>query len=593
MMRDEIRLLNVFAAMLANALASVVILLVIASVSVTCQQPKSTSAGKDPVRERPLGSIVGTVTDEGGRPMVDATVMVAALAGNKVIKTEATDEQGKFSVAGLVSGAYRLRVRSPGYIQPDEELRTADGLNRFYLTGENVSITLVKGGVITGTVTDSSGNPLVGMSVTAMRVREPGDPSGIDEITFGPSRSTDDRGIYRIYGLRAGRYLVYVRSDAGYSRVPRPFDHDAPTYYPSSTRDLAGILNVQPGQELSGIDVRYRGDRGYTISGTLNGALQKFATLSLMIPGNPTAVAASFSQERDGSNSFAITNVSSGDYKIIAYSTDDKIGRAVNGTLSVSVKNSDVTGLVINLSPLATISGRVNLSRSPGPKCANAAASGLEHVILSAEGEQMISEDLFAGSQRQTAAGPNGDFSVGNLSGGSYRMRTQLPTDDWYISSITRAPAQQKTQTVNAPAESFFLRNGEDLAGVTIDLVTGAGSVAGRVTIAGQTPELLTGRRIYLIPSEKERSDDTLRFGDSAIWADGRFGFRNLAPGRYFLLSRVVKETQNRTRPLYWDAKERAALVREANDLGLVVEIKPCQNIDELGVSLGRNGLIK
>jgi hypothetical protein len=46
-------------------------------------------------------------------------------------------------------------------------------------------------------------------------------------------------------------------------------------------------------------------------------------------------------------------------------------------------------------------------------------------------------------------------------------------------------------------------------------------------------------------------------------------------------------------RPHYWDGKERALLIAEANGAGLAVEIKPCQSIKDLAVKLGPNSVIK
>ena len=109
---------------------------------------------------------------------------------------------------------------------------------------------------------------------------------------------------------------------------------------------------------------------------------------------------------------------------------------------------------------------------------------------------------------------------------------------------------------------------------------------------SSQQAENAPDRSLFLVPSEKERADDTLRFGESPIAADGTFSFRNLAPGRYSLISRTVKDADN-FRPLYWDAKERASLIAEAASVGLAVEIKPCQSIRDLAIKLGPNGSIK
>ena len=76
----------------------------------------------------------------------------------------------------------------------------------YYHPGDSVTLTMIKGAVISGTVTGPNG-PAVATSVRAVRVRD-------DEGKALPSpivmreRLTDDRGAYRIYGLPPGAYLI-------------------------------------------------------------------------------------------------------------------------------------------------------------------------------------------------------------------------------------------------------------------------------------------------------------------------------------------------------------------------------------------------
>ena len=85
---------------------------------------------------------------------------------------------------------------------------------------ENQEIALKRGAVITGRVTDASGKPLVEQRVELTRLDERGQPAR-GAPGFSPyANLTDDRGIYRIYGLQAGRYLV-----GGRFRAARRFDY--------------------------------------------------------------------------------------------------------------------------------------------------------------------------------------------------------------------------------------------------------------------------------------------------------------------------------------------------------------------------------
>jgi hypothetical protein len=117
---------------------------------------------------------------------------------------------------------------------------------------------MIKGVVITGRVTNAAGAPLIDVLVNAAMV---GDADG-NPARRGPIRPrfTDDRGYYRIYGLSPGTYIVYASN--AFLTLPTPYDGNAPTYHPSSTRDTAAEVMVTSGGEASGVDIR----RGATIS---------------------------------------------------------------------------------------------------------------------------------------------------------------------------------------------------------------------------------------------------------------------------------------------------------------------------------------
>ena len=546
------------------------------------------TAVKEPVKD----TISGEVVDESGHPLMNAAVMVIGTSGERATKSEATDENGKFIVRDLQPGAYRLQVRSPAYILDDISTQTPDGSPRVYRTGEHVSITLSKGGVISGSVTDQSGNAIVGVNVTAVRIRQANETT-LASDSSGSSRMTDDRGIYRLYGLRPGKYFVYAGAGSTYGR-PGPYDKDAATYYPSSNRDTAALVNVQTGQEVPGIDIRYRGERGFTASGSITGSVDRFVTLSLMLPGNPTPVGSSFTQDVDGRTVFAFSNLVNGDYKVVAYSNDAKSGRVSSGTANVSIKNSDVEGLVIKLSPLATISGRVVVTPPADAKCDSAPVAGPEQIMLSVRPEKRTVENPYLNGPSEVSAQLNGEFRINGLLGGNYRLRSFLSSDETYIKSIERARPQSgvPARSTNIPPESITIADGENLSGLTVNVVGGGAAVYGRVDPTGVDRNVSILLHLYLVPSEKERADETLRYSESSISDDGSFAFRNLAPGRYFLVSRRLKDA-GAVRPLYWDSAERTSMLADGASGSLAVEIKPCQSIRDLAVKLGPNGLIK
>src|SRR6185436_14410459 len=106
-----------------------------------------------------------------------------------------------------------------------------------HLIGDRVKITMVRGGVITGTVTDSKGQPVVGVPVQAT---PPSGASALGSFMSGMAVETDDRGIYRIFGLLPGQYVVTAGGAGALAQFTQTgYELDVLTYYPSSTRDTA------------------------------------------------------------------------------------------------------------------------------------------------------------------------------------------------------------------------------------------------------------------------------------------------------------------------------------------------------------------
>ena len=60
----------------------------------------------------PRATLLGTVTDPSGAVIPDASVTISS---NHFTQTVATDDDGRYSVSGLVPGHYRVEVRAAGF----------------------------------------------------------------------------------------------------------------------------------------------------------------------------------------------------------------------------------------------------------------------------------------------------------------------------------------------------------------------------------------------------------------------------------------------------------------------------------------------
>ena len=112
------------------------------------------------------GSIKGRVVADDGRPVVNASLIAQAVNGPPTVRPAQVDSEGKFSFNDLPSGAYVVFAVAPGYI--DEAMSTGDPNDwPRHLIGAQLKIKMIKGGVITGKVTNSKGDPIVGVPVHA------------------------------------------------------------------------------------------------------------------------------------------------------------------------------------------------------------------------------------------------------------------------------------------------------------------------------------------------------------------------------------------------------------------------------------------
>ena len=221
--------------------------------------------------DQKTNSITGRVVDERGQPLPNARVSVVPLQGGRPSGRTSTDREGAFKLSGLDPVPYRVYVDMPAYIRTSDEPESGPSGGQ-YKVGDSVRFVLTKGGVITGTVTTATGEPVIGVGVRAWMKRNHKDQR-ISSNSPSRETTTDDRGVYRIYGLPPGTYTVAAGgAHHHYQDLIGALDTFLPTYAPSSsTRDSAVEISVRAGEESNNVDITFRREMGRTISGTVSG----------------------------------------------------------------------------------------------------------------------------------------------------------------------------------------------------------------------------------------------------------------------------------------------------------------------------------
>src|SRR5215831_6507462 len=130
-----------------------------------------------------------------------------------------TDSEGYYHLSGLTAATYKVTAFAPNLISGETSPPSPYSPPNSYLSktvllaaGEDateIDLKLARGGVITGRVTDADDQPVVEERVSLQQVTEPGQPlQRISSMSL--LNQTDDRGVYRIYGIPPGRYRVSV-----------------------------------------------------------------------------------------------------------------------------------------------------------------------------------------------------------------------------------------------------------------------------------------------------------------------------------------------------------------------------------------------
>lgn len=207
-------------------------------------------------------SIEGTVT-LGGTPM--AGVVVRVVPNNfepsrRAVAKASTNKDGLFTIVGLAPGEYMVSASVPGYVcRASSPFARLPGLLVAAGKGEsvrNVTIALELGGVVTGRVVDSVGRPAIETEVAILTADGPA--KGTRVIFRSEIGRTDDRGVYRIYGIPAGRYLLRAGTATG--MAPEGFESVGSfypaTFFPATTIESeATVVEVGPGRTVDKVDI--------------------------------------------------------------------------------------------------------------------------------------------------------------------------------------------------------------------------------------------------------------------------------------------------------------------------------------------------
>lgn len=525
----------------------VAILVLAAASAAGTQQPRD-SAGASPAAG--TASIAGTVVARDSGALIRGARVALTAAGQPTVVVTAGDD-GTFRFAGLPPGAYRVWGARSGYIPAAYgEKRPGSGLPGPWIALEagqhrdQLKLQLPRGGIITGTVLEASGEPAIGSMVMALRVmmqkgRKTFVPTSMQEV--------NDRGVYRVHSLPPGEYVVAAVSLGGVGLsemlgsgpgmmgarqapvellAPGGGDQNAmsasATFYPQTPRMVdAGRVDLGAGEERAGVDIRVVRESGVRVAGTVRGAeragmFEGSSVVQLRAKDDVDLLPVFSGQStmvRNGAFEFA--RVPPGQYELTA------TRRGMGGdprstewaTQEVNVAGTSVDGLVLTFEPAVSVSATIEADMGQLP-----------------QRESMLSL-LFR--QDEASAGFDREASPGQVQNGQFATRLKPGRYILDVAGLSGwRPKSAMFGSIDALDFPVEVKTGEDLVGRVI-LTASTTEISG--SLEGTLDPATNYSVIAFAADERYWRPEGRRNVAAEVDSKRHFSIKDLPAGRYRL----------------------------------------------------------
>jgi protocatechuate 3,4-dioxygenase beta subunit len=494
---------------------------------------------------QPLGRVMVTLISTAWREQAMSSSAMTAQTGiaddsslrQNQPRYAVTAADGRFEFKQVLPGAYTVSFQAsmsrgthldqsfgesgprdplkPGRRVPPIELRDGE-------TRDNVDIALWRAFAVEGRVVDDAGEPIANAEVNISQWDSP------STMSVGGPRLTDDRGMFRIFGLRPGQYRICADGGMHFGPSEEVRDKLIRTCYPSAIKDADAQPFVVSSAEVGPIEIRLQRNRTFRITGMAidsSGAPIADPNVNL-VSITPTGSSSSSSsiQAKPGGQ-FIASGVTPGDYAIQVSTgswrfpnPEDKQDREM-GYVPVRVDIEDIDGLVVATSKPAKVAGRIVFE-------GGAPEQGTSKLSV------MTTPDDMTGRGRmmfgpQTPAAVRGDMSF-ELDGlfGPQLLMVMGPPRGWIVKSV-----KYRGDDVTDTAVEF--KSSTDPRLLEVTLTNQGAIVTGRVL--GDDSKESPDAYVVMLPGDVSR---WRRFpGTPAITpkADGTFTIGPVRAGEYVI----------------------------------------------------------
>ena len=483
-------------------------------------------------RNEPVSSVSGKVRiKDKGAPGIAVILRPSDFRGQSTARYKGiTDQDGKYKIVNVAPGNYQATTVAAAFVNSGglrgKTLIIAEGE-----TIEGVNFDLVRGGVITGKAVDAEGLPLIEEQISLWSA-EANAKGPRNYVALSRHIQTDDRGVYRIFGIPPGKYKVALGNQDGPSGGPRDSRYKQ-TFSPGVTdSSKAEVIEVTEGSETKNIDIVV-GLRlpNFTVSGrivdreTLQGVPN--LKLGLQVIVSDREEGGSCCSDSNGLGEFKLENVTPGKYAVFVPPQPNNGLRS--DAVPFEVIDRDVTGLLVKTSEGASLLGLVVLEGTHDKSVLALLSQVRLNAVVTTPGNEGT------GSWGHSVSiNPDGSFRVGGLQSGLA----------YFSLDIGDGESPKGIQLVRLERDGLpqpngiEIKEGEQVTGVRIVLSYGNGTIRGVVKIEnGELPP--TAQFAVLLSTPGDDGTIIQRSLSPAVDSRGHFLFQGLAAGTYSLRARV------------------------------------------------------
>ena len=436
-----------------------------------------------------------------------------------------TDADGYYVITDIPAGNYQVVPLAPGYVVPD--YTSMSGLGKALLLNEGervdgVDFSIIRGAVITGRVAYSDGRPVVEESVYLI----PADQPDQGRRFVGSSIQTDDRGIYRMFGLRGGRYKVCIGISDEATVPTRSRPAFQRMFHPGVTEFTeAKVIEITEGSEAANVDITVgQMMKAFVATGVVIDSETKQPlpnlriALQKVVEGSYAPFMGS-SSISDAQGEFRLENVTPGKYSVFVLGQLE--GDSFLEPVRIEIVDQDVSGITLQPNKGAVISGVVALESSQDKRLLEQLLKHKLAVFVRA-GDQ---PDMTFGGSRTALLDPNGGFRLGGLRPGTAMFG--LNSNDRSQSGF--AILRIERDGVVQPRSGMEIKSKEQVTGVRIVVIYGSGTIRGTVKWDGGLPPASSRLMVRLTKA----GDKSYAIRPEELDARGRFVFSGVPAGDY------------------------------------------------------------